>query len=41
VYLMPGVGHAFAARRSASVAIQWISDRFSGLPAPNNCAGGS
>ncbi len=41
VYLMPGVGHAFAARRGAPLAIQWISDRFSGLPAPSNCAGGS
>jgi hypothetical protein len=36
---MPGEGHAFAARRSASVAVQWISDRFAGRPAPSNCGG--
>jgi acetyl esterase/lipase len=39
LYLMPGEGHAFAARRSASVAVKWISDRFAGRPAPSNCGG--
>jgi hypothetical protein len=38
---MPGEGHAFAARRSASVAVKWISDRFAGRPAPSNCGGGT
>jgi acetyl esterase/lipase len=39
LYLMPGEGHAFAARRSASVAVKWISDRFAARPAPSNCGG--
>jgi hypothetical protein len=35
--LLPGVGHAFAARDSASTAVQWMDDRFAGKPAPSNC----
>jgi acetyl esterase/lipase len=40
LYLLPGEGHAFAARRSALVAVKWMSDRFAGRPAPSNCGGG-
>jgi acetyl esterase/lipase len=32
-----GVGHLFVARDSASAAIAWISARFAGAPAPNDC----
>ena len=34
---MPNVGHGFAARDSAGAAIEWIGNRFSGGPAPNDC----
>jgi pimeloyl-ACP methyl ester carboxylesterase len=34
---LPGVGHLFAARDSATAAVSWMSDRFEGLPPPNNC----
>jgi acetyl esterase/lipase len=34
---MPGVGHAFAGRSSATAAIDWIADRFEGIPAPSSC----
>lgn len=37
LYLMEGVGHPFAARKSASAAVKWMADRFQGLPAPSNC----
>jgi acetyl esterase/lipase len=35
--MMPKVGHALAADRSAKAAVQWISERFTGGPPPNNC----
>lgn len=35
---MPGVSHTFAARDSASAALQWINDRFRGAPPPSDCA---
>jgi acetyl esterase/lipase len=34
---MPGVGHAFAAMRSARTAVDWIADRFALRPVPNDC----
>ncbi|UDL89216.1 lipase family protein [Mesorhizobium sp. PAMC28654] len=34
---LKGVGHAFAARHSASDAMAWIAGRFAGAPAPSNC----
>jgi acetyl esterase/lipase len=34
---MPGVGHGFAAMRSARTAVDWIADRFDLRPAPNDC----
>jgi acetyl esterase/lipase len=35
---LPGVGHGFIARDSTHRAVEWISDRFAGAPAPNDCA---
>lgn len=34
---LPGVGHAFIARDAAPAAIDWMANRFTGLPAPNDC----
>ena len=34
---VPEVGHLFVARDSAGAAIDWIAERFAGLPAPNDC----
>jgi acetyl esterase/lipase len=34
---IPGATHGFIARDSASDAVAWMADRFSGLPAPNDC----
>jgi acetyl esterase/lipase len=36
-YSIPGVGHAFSGRDSATAAVNWIADRFAGAAAPNNC----
>jgi acetyl esterase/lipase len=36
---MQGVGHRFAGRDSANAAVDWMMDRFSGKPAPDDCAG--
>lgn len=35
--LMPNVNHGFAGRDSAAAAVQWMTDRFAGRPAPNDC----
>ncbi len=35
--VMPGVDHRFIARDAASAAVEWISDRFAGRSAPNDC----
>jgi dipeptidyl aminopeptidase/acylaminoacyl peptidase len=35
--LLNGVGHTFAARDSATEALRWMDERFSGVPAPSNC----
>jgi acetyl esterase/lipase len=35
---MPGVGHGFAAMRSARDAVAWMADRFDGRPPPNDCS---
>jgi acetyl esterase/lipase len=37
--LFPGTSHVFIARDSSFSAVEWISDRFAGRPAPNNCSG--
>ncbi len=34
---MRGVGHGFAAMRSARDAVSWMADRFDGHQAPNDC----
>jgi acetyl esterase/lipase len=34
---MQGVGHGFAAMRSARDAVAWMADRFDGYQAPNDC----
>jgi hypothetical protein len=35
--LMPGVGHGFVGRDSADEAAAWMSDRFAGTVAPDDC----
>ncbi|HTT82377.1 MAG TPA: alpha/beta fold hydrolase [Rhizomicrobium sp.] len=35
--LLPGVNHAWAAKKSAPDAIQWIADRFAGATPPSDC----
>lgn len=37
VYTMPGGGHVWAARDSASAAVEWIGQRFEGHKAPSDC----
>jgi pimeloyl-ACP methyl ester carboxylesterase len=34
---MPGVSHGFAGYDSADAAVDWMSDRFAGSAAPNDC----
>jgi acetyl esterase/lipase len=34
---LPGVGHGFAASKSARPAVAWMADRFAGSPAPSDC----
>jgi acetyl esterase/lipase len=38
--MLPGVNHGFAGRDGAAPAVAWIADRFAGVPAPSDCAGG-
>ena len=35
--LLPGVSHVFAARDSADAALNWMTERFRGAPAPSDC----
>ncbi|RWM67919.1 MAG: alpha/beta fold hydrolase [Mesorhizobium sp.] len=35
--VIPEVGHAFIAHRSASQAMDWMADRLTGKPAPSDC----
>lgn len=37
VVMIPGQGHAFIARDSATAAVQWMADRFAGAPPPSDC----
>jgi acetyl esterase/lipase len=39
-FFMPNVNHGFAARNSASAAVQWMSDRFAGAGPPSDCNSG-
>jgi acetyl esterase/lipase len=34
---LPGVTHTFAARDSANAALEWMTERFRGAPAPSSC----
>jgi acetyl esterase/lipase len=34
---LPGVTHTFAARDSANAALNWMTERFRGAPAPSSC----
>ncbi|MEH2469461.1 hypothetical protein V1281_001291 [Nitrobacteraceae bacterium AZCC 2161] len=34
---MLNVGHGFAGRDAANAAVNWISERFAGNPAPSDC----
>lgn len=36
---LKGVGHTFAAKKSARSAVAWMAARFHGQPAPNDCGG--
>jgi acetyl esterase/lipase len=36
-FLMPAVNHGFAARDSASAAVAWMADRFTGADPPSDC----
>jgi len=36
--LMPNIGHGRAAQASTETMLEWTSDRFVGVPAPNDCA---
>lgn len=36
--LLPGVDHGFAARNSASAAVNWMADRFAGASVPSDCS---
>jgi acetyl esterase/lipase len=38
--VLPDANHGFIARDSALSAVQWMTDRFAGLAAPNDCNGG-
>ena len=35
---LPKVGHGFIARDSAPAVVEWVSNRFDGTPAPDQCA---
>jgi acetyl esterase/lipase len=35
---MPNIGHGRAAQASTQATLEWTSDRFAGVPAPNDCA---
>jgi acetyl esterase/lipase len=37
--LVPNSNHGFIGRDSAGAAVQWMADRFAGVPAPSDCSG--
>jgi acetyl esterase/lipase len=39
--VMPGVRHGFAGHHAAGAAVEWISQRFAGHAAPDDCAAGA
>jgi acetyl esterase/lipase len=38
--VLPASNHGFIARDAAASAVQWMTDRFAGAPAPNDCGRG-
>jgi pimeloyl-ACP methyl ester carboxylesterase len=36
---LPNIGHGRAAQASTMAAVNWMTDRFAGKPAPNDCGG--
>ncbi|MBR0912699.1 alpha/beta fold hydrolase [Bradyrhizobium japonicum] len=36
---LPNIGHGRAAQASTMAAVNWMTDRFTGKPAPNDCGG--
>jgi acetyl esterase/lipase len=34
---LPAANHGFIARDAAASAVEWMTDRFAGFPAPTNC----
>jgi len=36
--MLPNIGHGRAAQASTMDAVRWISDRFNGEAAPNDCS---
>jgi acetyl esterase/lipase len=39
LFVLPNANHGFIASESAEAAVQWMADRFAGLPAPSDCSG--
>ena len=39
ILLLPNSNHGFIAHDAAAAAVDWIADRFGGLPAPTDCGG--
>jgi acetyl esterase/lipase len=37
MFIMPGVNHGFAGSAAANEALDWLADRFAGLPPPSDC----
>ena len=38
--VLPDANHGFIARDSATAAVEWLADRFAGVPAPSDCGRG-
>jgi hypothetical protein len=37
--VLPNIGHGRAAQASTMAAVNWMTDRFAGKAAPNDCGG--
>jgi len=35
--VLPGTGHGWIAMRTAAAAVDWMGNRFAGIPTPDNC----
>jgi hypothetical protein len=38
IFSMPNIGHSRAAQASTQAVLDWMSDRFAGKPAPDDCS---